>query len=216
MIALAPAPSSATRRAARCTSTQNTWQDRFLRLLPKIRLIARCAFRKLPAAEREDAVEEVIANTFVAYARLVERGKESIAYAWPLSRYAVAQYRAGRRVGTSLDVHDVLSPYCQKRNGLVSRSFSLCHESNQWEELAVEDRCATPADVAACRLDFRAWLRGLDRAKRTAAKLLAGGATTTDAAQQLGLSHSRVSQLRRELKEAWQRFQGEGLTMAVA
>lgn len=209
MIALAPAPPSSTRRAPRHSNAQNTWQNRFLQLLPKIRLIARCAFRKLPADEREDAVEEVIASTFVAYARLVERGKDSIAYAWPLGRYAVAQYRAGRRVGSRLDVHDVMAPYCQKRYGLVSRSFSFCPESGQWEELAVEDRRATPADVAACRLDFRAWLRGLDRTKRTAAKLLAGGATTTDAAKQLGLSQGRVSQLRQELKEAWQQFQGE-------
>ncbi|QDU30687.1 hypothetical protein ETAA8_58340 [Anatilimnocola aggregata] len=212
MIAIAPISSPAPRR----TNTQNNWQDRYLLLLPKIRLIARCAFRKLPAEEREDAIEEVIANTFAAYGRLVERGKESIAYAWPLSRYAVAQYRAGRRVGSSLNVHDVLSPNCQKRNGLASRSFSYCHKSSQWEELAVEDRRATPADVAACRLDFRAWLRGLERAKRTAAELLAGGATTMDAAQQLGLSQSRVSQLRRELKEAWEQFQGEAKEVAAA
>jgi hypothetical protein len=197
MIALAPAPESS---APRPPHGQADWPTRFLVLLPLIRRIARYAFRRLPREERDDAVQEVIANSYVAFTRLVRRGKEDVAYATPLALYAVAQYRSGRRVGSRLDIHDVMSPYCQQQKNVFLESLMQPAEGGRWEEIAVEDKHATPADVAATRLDFRAWLRRLDRTKRTAAKLLAGGATTTDAAKQLRVSQGRVSQLRRELK----------------
>lgn len=41
--------------------------------------------------------------------------------------------------------------------------------------IMVEDRRNTPAGVAATRIDFKSWLRRLDRRKRAAAKLLASG-----------------------------------------
>lgn len=39
---------------------------------------------------------------------------------------------------------------------------------------------------------------------------------TSEAAKRLRLSSSRVSQLRRELKEDWAKFQGESLELATA
>ena len=211
MIALAPSPnSSAPRPPGRLD-----WPARFLLLLPLIRRIARHAFRGMPGDEREEAVQEVVANCFVAYARLVERGKEDVAYATPLARYAIAQYRAGRRVGSQLNRSDLTSAYCQYHHDLVLESLFHRDDSGQWEELVVEDKRSTPADVAAMRLDFKAWLRRLDRPKRTAAKLLASGAATSEAAKQLRLSSARVSQLRRELKDDWAVFQGEPLPEAA-
>ena len=213
MIALAPSPNSS---APRPPGGKPDWPARFLLLLPLIRRIARHAFRGMPGDEREEAMQEVIANCYVAYARLVERGKEDVAYATPLARYAVAQYRAGRRVGSQLNVHDPASPYCQQQNDVVLESLFRLTDSGRWEELVVEDKRSTPADIATTRLDFKAWLRRLDRPKRTAAKLLAGGAATSEAAKRLRLSPSRVSQLRRELQEDWAAFQGESLELAAA
>jgi RNA polymerase sigma factor (sigma-70 family) len=185
-------------------------------MLPLIRRIARYNFRRLPLYERDDAIQEVVAGAYVAFARLVQRGKADIVYATPLALFAVRQYLDGRRVGSRLNIRDVASPYCQQRKDISLESLTQRNESGDWEQLAVEDRHATPADVAATRLDFRAWLRRLDRTKRTAAKLLAGGATTMDAAKQLKVSQGRVSQLRRELKEAWEEFQGESRTLVAA
>ena len=213
MIALAPSPNSS---APRPPSGQPDWPARFLLLLPLIRRIARHAFRGMPGDQREEALQEVVANCFVAYARLVERGKEEVAFATPLARYAVAQYRAGRRVGSSVNIHDVTGPLCQQRNDVVLETLFPRTEDGRWEELVVEDKRSTPADIATTRLDFRAWLRRLDRPKRTAAKLLAGGAATSEAARRLRLSPSRVSQIRRELQEDWAEFQGESLELAAA
>ena len=213
MIALAPSPKS---QAPRPPSGNPDWPARFVLLLPLIHKIARHAFRGMADDEREEAMQEVIANCYVAYVRLVERGKEHVAYATPLTRYAVAQYRAGRRIGGQLNVHDPASPYCRQQNDLVMESLFRQTDSGRWEELVVEDKRSTSADIATTRLDFKAWLRRLDRPKRTAARLLAGGAATSEAARRLRLSSGRVSQLRRELMEDWAEFQGEPLQRAAA
>jgi hypothetical protein len=157
-----------------------------------------------------------VANTYVAFARLVARGKEGVAYATPLARYAIAQYRAGRRVGSNLNLHDLTSPYCQQQNDIVVESLFRQTEGGRWEALIVEDRTSTPAAIATTRIDFRAWLKRLDRPKRIVAKLLAGGAATSETARRLRLSQARISQLRRELKEDWAAFQGETPAQAVA
>jgi hypothetical protein len=78
-------------------------------MLFSIRRYARCAFRHLGAEQCEDAVEEVIANAAVAFARLAALGKTDLAYPTVLARYGIAQVRDGRRVG------DVLSPYAQRK-----------------------------------------------------------------------------------------------------
>lgn len=123
-------------------------------------------------------------------------------YATPLARYAVAQYHAGRHVGCQLNLHDVTSMYRQQRHEVAVATLSPRAEDGRWLEILVEDRSSTRADIAASRIDFRAWLRCLPRPKRAAVKLLAGRATTIDAAKHLKLSQARVSQLRRKLKEA--------------
>jgi hypothetical protein len=126
-----------------------------------------------------------------------------------LVRFAVRHYRDGRRVGSGANRYDVTSAYGQRRGAIVVEPLLVRRSCGQWEELVVEDKRSTPADIAAMRLDFSAWLRQLERRKRAAAKLLAGGAATCEAAAQLRLSPARISQLRRELKTDWTRFQGE-------
>jgi hypothetical protein len=59
------------------------------RYCPGIRRQARVAFRKLGAEERDEAMTEVIANVACAYHRLVEFGKEELAYAIPLARLLI-------------------------------------------------------------------------------------------------------------------------------
>jgi len=152
---------------------------------------------------------EVVANAFVAFRRLVTRGKADIAYASALAWYAVRQVLEGRRVGNRLNVRDVMSPYAQRRNGFCVEPLAKRLPGGRWEELVVEDERSTPADIAACRLDFRAWLRHLDRRRRKVALKLAEGETTKEAARHFNVSQARISQLRRELKGRWESFQGE-------
>lgn len=189
---------------------QPTWHSAFLRILPSIRRHAEVRFRHVNATDREDAVQEVIARVLVEYLRLVEQGKEAVAFAGPLARYAVAQVRQGRRVGGHLNIRDVSSNYCRVRKGVMLESLDQRNTtSSGWREVLVEDRHSTPADIAATRIDVGQWLKTLPRRSRRLAKRLAAGETTSGAAQMFGISPARVSQLRRELHHAWKSFQGE-------
>jgi hypothetical protein len=77
------------------------WHQEFLVTLPKIRRHAAMAFRHLRPEAREEAVQEVVANSWRAYVRLVELNKVDLAYPTVLARYGVKQTRDHRRVGGS-------------------------------------------------------------------------------------------------------------------
>ena len=183
---------------------------KFLAMLPRIRRQAAYHLRRLPTEERAEAVQEVVANAFVSWVRLIERGKADVAFAGPLARFAARQYRHGRRVGSHLNGHDVASAYCRQKNGLSLEHLDRIDESTgEWEELVVEDQHTGPADVAATRIDFAAWLMSLPERTRRVAETLATGEATSHVARMFGCSASRISQLRRELYLAWRLFQGE-------
>jgi hypothetical protein len=191
----------------------SSWQHRFLQLLPRIRAQAQSRFRHLPPEAREEATAEVIASALVSYARLVALGREDRAYATTLVRYAVAQYRVGRRVGSRMNGCDVTSDLCRQKKGLsLERLDCFDKRSGDWHELVVEDRHSTPADVATTRVDFAAWLESLPERTRHLAETLATGEATNQVARMFGCSASRVSQLRRELYDAWLVFTGEAPT----
>jgi hypothetical protein len=189
-------------------STSPTNHAAFLALLPAIRRSAQIAFRKVPLELRQDLIAEVIANCFVAYARLVERGQADRVSPSPLARFAVAQIRVGRRVGGRLRIGDALSTYAQYRKQFyVERLDQFSDEDCCWGEILVEDKRATPADVAACRIDFAEWLRRLTARLRKIALALAAGETTTAAARMFGVTPARISQIRELLKRSWEAFQ---------
>jgi hypothetical protein len=60
--------------------------------------------------------------------------------------------------------HDVTSDYCRQKKGLlVERLDHFDEHCSDWEQLVVEDRHSTPADVASTRIDFAAWLESLPK-----------------------------------------------------
>ncbi len=186
------------------------WHAGFLAMLPAIIRHARIAFSDLDPEAKAEAVQEVTANAFAAFHRLAELGKADLAYPSVLAKYGIAQCRDGRRVGGRLNIRDVSSEYCQQRKGIrLERLDRFDHDEMAWMEIVVEDRHATPADIAATRIDFAAWLALLPSRDRRIAEKLATGETTSDVASKFRISASRVSQLRRELKESWEEFTGE-------
>jgi hypothetical protein len=104
-----------------------------------------------------------------------------------------------------------MSGYAQNCKGFqVERLDYFDDEENCWQEVVVEDKRATPAEIAACRIDFASWLRLLPSRRRKIALVLAGGETTNATAKKFGLTAARISQLRQWLKESWDAFQGGG------
>ena len=202
-------PTSPPIDAALCIQTPAHWHVAFLTMLPSIQRHAARAFRRLPAHDREEAVQAVVAQCALAYLRLVELGKSQVGYATPLARFAVRQYRAGRSVGSSTNCRDVASAACQQRRGFSVQSLDA------WKLSLVEDRRTTPAELAALRVDFGDWLETLSPRNRQLANVLASGEHASAVARIFQLTAARVSQLRRELYLSWQRFQGEFSAMVA-
>lgn len=181
---------------------------RFLQLLPAIIRHAKYAFRHLKGEARQDAIQEIIANAFVAFVALVRCGRMSLAYSTPLAKFAVAQFNDGRRVGSTLNCSDVLSPYAQRLKGLIIERLDHREkdEENQWKEAIVEDTRTPVLDQVAFRCDYPDWLDSLKRRDRRMAEYLSLGNRTSDAARKFHVSQGRVSQLRRELSDSWKNF----------
>ena len=129
--------------------TIRTREERFLEMLPQIQAQARFAFRKELPGRRQELIAEVIANCWVAFVRLLERGLEDLIYPTPLAQYAIRQTRDGRKVGGRLNVRDVSSSYAQRRKGFrVSRLDRYNQRKEEWKEVLVEDKTAGPAEIA--------------------------------------------------------------------
>ncbi len=195
------------RRQQPCRS--RGWKRRFLELLPRIRNYAHFAFHSLNASEREEAIAEVVASAVCAFCRLVQLGKAELAYAGPLARYGVAQYRTGRRVASRMNAGDVLSPININRKRVRIRSLNPPVSDNSWGEGLVDNTQSPVPDQAAFRIDFPRWLEQLNNRDRRLAEFLAIGNSPSETATKTGLSRGRVSQLREELRTSWQQFHGE-------
>ena len=181
------------------------------KMLPAIKRHARSAFRYLKPEAKQEAVQNVLANTWAALVGLARRGKLEKAFPSVLATFAEKQTRDHRIVGGHLDVNDVLSPYCiAKKNVKVDRLDRRDKDDDrQWCEVLVEDKHAGPADIARVRIDFNGWLASLKRRDRRVAEFLAQGESTRAAARQFKVSDGRISQLRKELAENWRRFVGD-------
>jgi hypothetical protein len=179
-------------------------------MLPAIRRHARISFRNAAPELRQELVQETIANSLANYARLLELGKQDLAFPSALARFAVAQVRNGRRVGNRLRIGDALSEFAQRKKCFcVERLDYFDGDENCWQEIVVEDRRASPADVAACRIDFASWLTRLPERLRKMAMHLAAGETTSATAKKFQVTPARVSQIRQLFKKSWEAFQGE-------
>jgi len=197
-------------RSTRCKKTPPAWHAAFEEMIPVIETHARVSFRHLNPDAREEAIQETICNACQAYARLAELGKTDLAYASVLASFGVAQVRDGRKVGNTLNIRDVSSDYCQQRKNLIlERLDHYDSEEDAWNQILVEDKHAGPAQIAATRIDFAAWLKTLKPRTRKIARFLSLGHRTKDTAKTFNTSTCRVSQLRRELYESWQSFCGE-------
>ncbi len=190
------------------------WHAGFLALLPAIAAHARIAFRHRDPEALEDAVAECIAGALVAYVRLYEQGKVELAYPSVLARFAAAQVRSGRKVGSRLSSRDVMSLHCRQRSGIVVEPLDYFdRQKNQWREAVVQDTRTAPVPEIVCfRLDFADWLRRLPVRNRRIAESLALGNSTSETAEKFDVSPGRIAQLRRELAESWAEFRGENST----
>jgi hypothetical protein len=123
-------------------------------MLPAIINHSKIAFRHIRGQDRQDKIQEVVANALVAFRRLVRLKKTDLAYPSVLAKFAVAQIRDGRLVGGKMNVKDVSSNYCQRVKGVVlDRLDRYDADEECWQEVLVPDKTCTPAELAASRTE---------------------------------------------------------------
>ena len=184
-----------------------TPQALFLLVLPAVRNHAQHAFRRLQRFEREEALQEVLVQVYIACVRLTAQGEQARAYPSALARFAIARYREGRRAAQPTCSRDVLSEARRSQPGC-----QVAHLSSQPEgwQTAVADDSRTPIpDQVSFRLDFPVWLHSLSSRQRRMVRTLTLGYSTGEAARRHRVTAARVSQIRRELRDSWNRFAGD-------
>jgi hypothetical protein len=180
-------------------------------VLPRIELHARIAFRdvRCPHA-RADFIAETVGLSFRWWLRLKQRGKRPEEFVSAIAAFAARAARSGRRVCGHEKAKDILSPVAQRTKGFsVGRlpDFSTLSDNPLAEALA--DNTLTPVDEQACfRIDWPAFERLQTQRDRHLLRDMMRGEGTKALALIFHISEARVSQKRREFKEAWDAFTG--------
>jgi hypothetical protein len=186
-------------------------QVRFLSILPRIELHGRISFRFVRCPhQRADAVAEVVALAWKWHLRLAERGKDATRFPSTLATYAARAVRAGRRVCGQEPAKDVLSPTAQRCHCFVVARLpdGSTLGSNPLAEALRDNTQTPPPEQVAFRLDFPAWLTTRTERDRRLVETLMTGERTSEVSTTFGLTPGRISQLRRDFHEDWERFCG--------
>jgi hypothetical protein len=195
----------------------------FLSILPRIELHGQLAFRGVLCPQRRaDCVAEMVALCWLGFVRLVQRGKDPLAFPVVLATYAARQVRCGRGLCGQEKGRDALSGLAQRGHGF--KVEPLPHSATSYDRLGavggqrkqdvleelLHDNGQTPVpEQVAFRLDFSAWRRAHARRTRRLVDDMMLGERTRELARKYGLSPGRISQLRRQLHNDWRRFCGE-------
>jgi hypothetical protein len=180
------------------------WQSGFVAMIPEIELKLRLAFCRLDPEAREDAIEEGVVHSLLAYLRLYEQRRAEVATASNLAWYAAKHVKRGRPAGGRMNGKEPLSRYAQIGHGIQVESHA-----GDWIDTLVTDKRAPVADQVAAKIDVGAWFATLTKRMKEIAKDLAVGCSTAEVAEKHGLSAGRISQLRRTLEKSWVVYQQE-------
>jgi hypothetical protein len=187
-------------------------QIMFISLLPIIERVAHFRFRHLERLhDHEDAVAEVVALCWLWCVRLARKRKDARRFPTTLATLAARSVKAGRRVYGQQSGKDILSEIARQRHDFWVKQLREhgVHEDASWQEALTDNTQTPPPDAAAFRIDFAAWLVRLAERHWRIVNAMAQGERTQDLARRFGLSPARISQLRREFLNNWQRFHGE-------
>jgi hypothetical protein len=183
---------------------ETAWQSNFVAMLPEIEQKLRLAFCRLDPEAREDAIEEAVVHSVLAYIRLHEQGRAYVASPSSLAWYSSRHVKRGRPAGSRMNGKEPLSSY-----GQISNGIEVERQPSNWIDALVEDKRAPVADQVAAKIDVGTWFGTLTKRMKEIAKDLAFGCSTSEVAKKYGVTAGRISQLRRMLEESWAKFQQE-------
>jgi hypothetical protein len=184
----------------------------FLAIVPRIERHGQVYFRHVRCPHRKaDYIAEMVAVCWKWYVRATRQGKDVSRFVSVLATFAARHVRGGRRLCGQEQGKDALSPLAQTRHNFVVQAlpaYSTLSGNPLFEALA-DNAQAPPPEQAAFRIDFPEWLSTLGARNRDLAEDMALGHRTQELSRKYGVCPSRVSQLRRELHDDWQRFHGD-------
>lgn len=174
---------------------------RYTKLCARVRSVLAYVLRHVARGEKlEELIAECIAVGWKRFLSLAAAGKRPEDFPFVFASRLAKHVRRGT---TLVRVkHDTEPLDAQRGRQGVKR-----HRDPSAGALA-SGPGTNPADLAASRLDYPAWLTQLSPTKRRVAELLAQGHPVFQVAAMLGLSAQRVSQIRGELVVDWNRFHG--------
>src|SRR4249919_2025531 len=126
---------------------ETTWQSNFITMLPEIEQNLRLAFCRLDPEAREDAIEEGVVHSLLAYVRLVEQGRAEVATPSSLAWYSSRHVKRGRPAGGRMNGQEPLSRY-----GQISNDIEVERQPSNWIDAIVEDKRAAVDDQVAAKM----------------------------------------------------------------
>jgi hypothetical protein len=198
-------------------------QQQFVAYLPAVENAARFAFRRryrMRPQNYEEARAEAVAAAWSAWIGLLRKGKDPRQVGvHGIANNVIRHVKNGRRLGNShcgRSARDVHHRKAQAAGGYTIRSLDgngqpATPSTGGWRDWIAYHHRYTPADEAAFRIDFVAWLASLPQRRRKTAELLAEGYGTLEVARCMGVTPAAVSLARRALEKSWRTFQGEML-----
>jgi hypothetical protein len=198
----------------------------FLHLLPRLQRHCQIYFRHVACpATRDDRIADTVALAWRWFLRLHERGKNIDTFPMAFIFLVARAVQSGRRLCGQHESKDVMNPITQKRHHFRVESLPVSTRTAQeslssrpggqrlhdvFEERLVDNRVTPPDEQAIFRIDFTSWLESLTPRERRIIEAMAANERTKDISKAFSLSEGRISQLRREFHDGWQRFCGDG------
>jgi hypothetical protein len=180
----------------------------FLTILPRIEVHGRCFFRHKKPEKRDEAIAEMVALAWKSFVNCVRNGKNPLEFPMALARRAAQGVHNGRRLCGQEKIKDVLSPRAQQQHNftVVSLPEGSSLNGNVFDEALIDNTQTPVPEQVSFRIDFPAWrLTRTERDRRVIDDLMVGE-RTLDVADNHGLTAGRVSQLRRDFYQDWERF----------
>lgn len=201
----------------------------FLKIMPKIVTHARiCSDERCPH-KRADFIAECVAVAWCWFVKAVQHGKDPLTFPTALATYAVKHIKSGRRLTGTIKPKDVMSSRAQRAHGFRVEPLpsTRCNHGHLYGagnvqrlqdcyEERLRDNTVTPPDEqAAFRIDWPHWLTTRTERDRRIIEDMACNERTVALSRKHGISPGRVSQLRREYMEDWERFTSDTAMTAV-
>jgi hypothetical protein len=180
----------------------------FLTILPRIELHGRVYFRHKKGDKRDAAIAEMVALAWKSFVNCVRNGKNPLEFPMALARRAAQAVHNGRRLCGQEKIKDVLSPRAQQHHNftVVSLPEGSSLNGNVFDEALIDNTQTPVPDQVSFRIDFPAWRLTRSYRDRRVIDNLMLGERTMDVADKYGLTAARISQLRRDFCQDWERF----------